>query len=363
MKGRTLAVVAAALTLAACSGGDGTAPETGAGRIVAVTLSEARLENVREELFSVGRIVSRNTPRLAAEINARVVEVHVDEGQPVRRGQVLIRLDTTTTELERREAQADIERLTASIENDERRVVRYRDLRTRNVMPQENLDDAEAKLAVDKASLAAAEARLALAVDRLARAELISPVDGVVEERHVSVGDYVQVGGALLTLTDTIDLRAELPFPETVGHRIRKGQRLHLESPIAPGLVVDSAVDEIRPQVGSMSRSLVVISDITNPGSWRPEATVEATLVAEVRPDAVVIPAAAVVKRPAGDVVYRVEPGTADRVRQVVVETGLLRGGRMEIRNGLRAGDRIVEEGAHYLSDGASISIREAGDE
>ncbi len=326
---------------------------------VAVTIQPAVVEEVRAELFSVGRIVSRNTPTLASEINARVVEVRVDEGRTVEKGQVLIMLDTTAFALARLEAEAAIQRLTASIANEERRVARYRDLRTKDMMPEERLDDAEAALAVDRASLTAAQARLAIALDRLSKTELVSPVDGVVEKRHVSVGDYVQTGGALVTLTDTIDLRVELPFPETVGHLLTIGQTLFLESPIAPGLVVESAVGHIRPQVGSMNRSLVVITEVANPGSWRPQATVEATLVVDIRPDAIVVPTASVVKRPAGYVVYSIDSMQDSLVRQRLVETGVVKDGLIEILDGLEPGDLVVVEGAAYLTDGARVSAQE----
>lgn len=253
-----------------------------------------------------------------------------------------------------------MQRLNASIANDERRVSRYRDLKTKDVMPQEQLDDAEAKLAVDRASLAAAEARSAQAKDWLAKAKLISPVNGVVERRHVSVGDYVKIGGAMVTVTDTHDLRAELPFPETVGHQLKEGQIIYLDSPIAPGLIVEAKVNRIRPQVGSMSHSLVVIADVVNPGSWMPEATVEATLIAENRPDAIVVPQQSVVKRPAGDVVYRLEEPLSQRVQQVIVELGIRKNGWVEIRSVLQAGDLVVVDGANYLSDDARVMVQES---
>jgi membrane fusion protein (multidrug efflux system) len=329
----------------------------GARDAVAVTVAEARSQEVRVELYSVGRLVSLNTPMLAAEIDARVVEILVDEGEPVVRGQELLRLDTTALELARYEAQAGIQQLTASIANERRRVDRYRDLKTRDVMPQERLDDAEAQLAVYQASMAAAQARLAIVEDRLRKALLLSPVNGVVERRHVSVGDFAKVGQPMLMLTDTEALRAELPFPETVGEQIRLGQELALESPLAPGLVVQASVDHIRPQVGSMSRALVVIAEVKNPGPWRPQATVEATALVEQRSDAVVVPLLAVVKRPSGDVVYLLQDGEPPTVRQQPVEVGARQDGWIEIISGVEPGVSVIAEGAHYLSDGAQVAV------
>ena len=154
------ALVSGCLALAACGGAGDGAPGSSAAvqrPPVAVTVQPAVIDEVRSELYSVGRIVSRNTPTLASEINARVIEVRVDEGRHVVKGQVLILLDTTAFALARLEAEADIQRLTASIANEERRVDRYRDLKTKDMMPQERLDDAEAALAVDRASLTAAQ--------------------------------------------------------------------------------------------------------------------------------------------------------------------------------------------------------------
>ena len=331
----------------------------GTRNAVAVTVAEARRQEVRVELYSVGRLISLNTPLLAAEIDARVVELLVDEGEPVTHGQELLRLDTTALELSRHEAQAAIQQLDASIANERRRVERYRDLQTRGVMPQERLDDAEAQLAVYQASMAAAQARLAIVEDRLRKASLVSPVDGVVERRHVSVGDFAKIGQPLLTVTDTVALRAELPFPETVGPQIRPGQQLRIESPLAPGLIVEASVDHIRPQVGAMSRSLVVIADISNPGPWRPQATVEATALVEQRPDAVVVPLVSVVKRPAGDVVYLLQEGAPPTARQQLVEVGARQNGWVEIASGIEPGARVIAEGAQYLSDGAVVALTE----
>jgi RND family efflux transporter MFP subunit len=330
-----------------------------AARAVSASLAQARTQTVSEELYSVGRLVSLNSPTLASEINARVIEVLVDEGETIERGQELILLDTTTTELSRREALADIQRLKVSIANEERRVERYRDLKTKNVMPQERLDDAEAKLAVDRASLTASLARLAIAEDRLAKARPVSPVTGVVEQRHVSVGDYVKVGGPLMTVTDTFSLRAELPFPETVGAQLQIGQTMFLSSPVAPGLEIEALIDQIRPQVGMMSRALVVTAEVQNPGSWKPEATVEARVIVDRRPEAVVVPLLSVTRRPAGDVVYVLDDPAGTQVREQVVEVGQRQNGWVEILEGLDAGTTVVADGAYYLTDGAHVVVRE----
>jgi multidrug efflux pump subunit AcrA (membrane-fusion protein) len=109
-----------------------------------------------------------------------------------------------------------------------------------------------------------------------------------------------------------------------------------------------------------MSRALVVIADVMNPGPWRPEATVEATAVVEQRPNAVVVPLLSVVQRPAGNVVYLLQQ-TGDRqtVQQQVVEVGARQDGWIEISSGIEPGTKLIAEGATYLSDGALVAVTE----
>ena len=353
---RTTIFAAMLLPLLAACGTSDSGDVVAEPKAIAVKTATVEQRGVQTRLKAIGRLVSENTPVLASEVNARVIEVLVDEGEPVEEGQVLVRLDRITFELSRQEAQAAIRTLEVSISNEQRRVNRYRDLKSTNAMSQERLDDAEAKLAADRASMAAAEARLAIVEDRLSKTDLVTPVHGVVERRHVSVGDYVQTGNPMFTVTDIYHLRARLPFPETVGHMLKPGQKMILESPVAPGVKLEARIDQIRPQVGATSRSLVVIAEVDNPGQWRPEAAVEAIVIVDDRPDALAVPYNAVIQRPSGKVVYVLE---GDTVREQVVEPGERQNGLVEIRSGLEQGQQVVSDGAHYLSDGAVVAVRD----
>jgi len=355
-RGLLLAMVAVQALMSGC--GPDEATHGVEDSAVPVTTAIVERRDVDSRLYAVGRLVSRNTPVLASEVDARVTRILVDEGEAVRRGQVLLLQDGTPFELAAREARAAIEGLDVSIANELRRVQRYRDLEQTNALSQERLDDAEAKLAADRAARTAAEARLAIAEDRLARAELVSPIDGVVQRRHVSVGDFTRTASPLMTVTDTTALRAELPFPETVAHRLRPGQRVLLESAVAPGLRFEAVVDRVRPQVAVGNQALVVIIEVENPGPWRPGATVEAAVITDERPRALLIPYGSVVERPAGSVVYVLEDPEGGVVRQRVVEPGERQDGVIEIRSGLEVGEVVVADGASYLSDGARVLVR-----
>ena len=129
-----LPFLALIVSMAGCGGDSGGGESAAAAAAVPVTTAIARTGEVESRLHSVGRFVSENAPRLAAEVAARVEDVLVEEGETVSAGQVLVRLDPTAFELSSQEARAAILALDVSIANGERRVARYRDLKSTNAL-------------------------------------------------------------------------------------------------------------------------------------------------------------------------------------------------------------------------------------
>ena len=349
----------ALLLLAGCGGSEGPAAqapvekEQGPPR-TPVTVAEARRREVVVTLDSVGRLESVTAPTVAAEVDGRIVRLAAEAGDRVRAGDVLATLDTTGLELERRAAEADIQSVQAQIHNEERRVARFANLKQKDYLAQTQLDDSQAQLDVFRAQLEAARARLAIVQDRLNRTRILAPVSATVERRLVSVGDFVRRGDPLFELTADQQLQAQLPFPEAVSRVLRPGMEVTLESPLVPGKRVSGQVSELRPAVGKDSRAVTALVQVPNPGGWRAGATVEARAVVERRPDAVTVPAGAVVRRPAGEVVYILRDGKA---WQRPVTLGVRTDGEIEVREGLAGGETVAVEGAAYLTDGAPVRI------
>jgi RND family efflux transporter MFP subunit len=190
---------------------------------------------------------------------------------------------------------------------------------------------------------------------------VVAPVDGEIETQVVATGDYVKVGDPLFTLVGMSRMRAHLLFPESAGNRIRPGLKVRLESPAAPGKVVETRIDEIKPTVNAGNRALdaIVRFDAAD-GAFRGGGSVNARVVIGVKEKALMVPEQAVILRPAGKVVYVVE---GSRVSQRIVETGLRQDGLQEIVKGLAGGEVIATDGAGFLSDGAAILLADADKE
>ena len=128
-----------------------------------------------------------------------------------------------------------------------------------------------------------------------------------------------------------------------------------LSSPADPDKPVEGRVKEIRPTIGSSNRSSDAVIEITNPGNWKPGASVNGAVVIAEHPDAVVVPETSVVLRPAGTVVYVIKDQHA---AQVIVQTGVKQAGLVEILSGLKAGETVALDGAGYLSNKAAVAVR-----
>ena len=346
-------VLCLALALGAgCSPDEPATEAAKPGTLVGVT--QAGTRDVPVLLRSIGRLESRASPQVAAEIDGRVLRLAVDEGAEVAAGATLAELDATSVTLELRAADAELGRIAALLANEERRVERFRALAGKGSISREQLDDAEAQLAVLRAQREAAEARLHIVADQHARTVIRAPLAGRIQKRLVSAGDFVKRGSPLFEIATSANLRALLPVPEPLATRLAPGLAVQLSSPLTPDLHAAGVITELRPAVGEANRAVWAIVDLQNPGAWRPDATVRGEIVLETRAGAVVVPAQSVVRRPAGEVLYVIRDGTAE---QRVITPGERFDGMVEIRAGVAAGETVAVDGAAYLSDGAPVRL------
>ena len=348
---RRSAALALCLLLAACSG-DGKSPPQDTGTLITTARPERR--DVPVLLGTVGRLESTASPQVAAEIDARVLSIAVDAGAVIAAGDTIAELDPTAVELELRAAAADLGRFQTLLANEDRRLSRIRELHAKGSVSREQLDDAAARSDTLRAELQSARARLGIAEDQRRKTTVRAPIAGRVERRLASVGDFAKRGTPLVEIATSERLRALLPFPESRAGDLAAGQTVFLDSPLAPAQRAEGRVAELRPAVGEANRALWVIVELENPGGWRPEGTVRATVLVATRPGAVMVPAECLVRRPAGEVVYVLD---GSRVQERIVETGERLDGLVEIRQGLGGEETLALEGAAFLSDGASVRV------
>jgi RND family efflux transporter MFP subunit len=352
------ALLATLLVTTLLTGGCGKDANDGkdAVRRTPVTVAQATREQVDAVEYTVGRLEAVASPALSAETSGRVVKLYVDGGAVVAKGQVLAELDGEPQRLAVASARASVERLEALLENQQRTVKRYQELRSKAVS-ESMLEEAVAQQSARQAELNDARAKLAESEYRLDRTRVRSPVDAIVERRLISVGDFVTPGTPIVTIVGRGQLRAVLPFPERLSGQLRPGLAVTLDQPARPGQSVTGTITEVRPMVGTNNRAFEALVQLPAATDWPPGGTLNARVVLASR-EGVVVPVACVVRRPAGDVVYVV---SGDKVAERKVTVGIRNAKRAEILTGVEAGETLVVAGAGFLTDGALVTVRQAG--
>jgi membrane fusion protein (multidrug efflux system) len=324
---------------AAASKGD--AASKGFGGPPPVEVIELKPTKVSEELQAVGTLRSNESVMLRPEVSGRIASINFRDGQPVKRGQLLIALDAALNVAEVAQARAELELA-------QNQWKRTEDLARKNFVSSSAMDQAASNVEVLAAKLKVAEARLA-------KMNITAPFDGVAGIRSVSVGDYVKDGADLVNIEDIQTLKADFRLPERHIGQLRVGQAIELEADARPGEHFRGTIDAINPHIDVNGRSLEVRARLVNPQSrLRPGMFSRVRVILGERTNALLVPEEAIV--PMGDefYVFTVVDGTARRVR---VKLGVRRAAHVEILEGVRAGDRVVTAGIRVQRDGQPVRV------
>lgn len=292
------------------------------------------------ETTAIGSLRADEGVTITSEIAGRVAEIHFNEGDSVAADQPLFRLDQEMGLAERDRAAAA---LALSETNLRRAEMLFQD----QAIAERERDEALAQWRLDQADLRLAEARLAKTAIR-------APFAGLLGLRQVSVGSYLQPGEAVVTL-DAIDpLKVDFQLPETKSAALRVGQPLTIRVEALPGRTFAGRVEAISPRLDEAGRSIRLRAVIANPEQLlKPGMFAQVRLILEQRPEALLVPEAAILPSAEGQSVFRVKEGV---VEAVAVTTGLRRQGLVEITGGLAAGDQVITGGQIKVRPGMPVT-------
>lgn len=291
-------------------------------------------------LSAVGSLRSDESVVLRPEVAGRIQAIDFKEGQPVKQGQLLIRLDDSVPRAELAQARANL----TLAQSHYRRAV---ELQGKGFVSQQARDESASTLKVQEAAVALAQARL----DKMT---ISAPFAGIVGLRSVSVGDYVNQGQDLAPLEAIDPLKVDFRVPEMYLSKVRVGQQLTLRMDALPGQERRGLVYAVSPLVDAGGRSILLRATVANQdGVLRPGMFARVQLLFN-EDKALVAPEAAL--SPSGETqyVYRVENGVAHR-REVTI--GERREGRVEILTGVALNDMLVVSGLQRVTDGARVTI------
>lgn len=348
---RLPAVLAAALLLAACSRGGGDAAP--AASSLTVTLAAAERRPIDREIVASGSVAAWQEMSLGVELaGIRVANVLVEPGDRVVAGQALVELDRRTLEVQSRQAEASLAQARANAELVASQEKRGATLLERNLISTNDFDVLRANRAKAEAQLVSAEAERDAAKLRLGFATLRAPDAGVISSRHVQPGQVVSGGGELLRLIrrGRLEWRAEVSENDLT--RIKPGATVDLRGP--SGVEVTGVIRAVSPSIDPQTRTALVYADLEKPGALRAGMFAEGRLRVG-KAEVTVVPRQSVVFRDGYPYVFVMADG--GKVLQRRIETGPPQGDFIEVRSGLKDGERVVARGAGFLSDGDVVKV------
>ena len=355
-----------ALALAACAKGpDATPKASGAAAGPALLLAAEDMHAVKNSALAsgppvTGTIQPERRADLRAEVPAVVMQVLRENGDSVRRGDLLVRLDDTAIRDGLASAESASRAAAQGLEQAERQFQRMTTLRGSGMASAQQLEDAEVRRNNAQSDLEASRTRAVLARQQLQRTEVRSPFDGVVSDRKVSAGDTAQIGKELLKVIDPASMRFEaLVSADHIG-AVSAGQAVSFRVNGYPDQEFTGKVRRVNPAANPTTRQVELLVDFT--GQKQPRL---AGLYAEGRVEtqsaaSLTIPATALVRDGDKASAWRVKDNKLQKVTLALGDRDV-RTGDFVLKGGLAEGDMVIRHPNALLKDGQAVQTAAAG--
>lgn len=290
---------------------------------------------------------------LRAEVSTTVLQVLRDNGDVVRRGDLLVRMDDTAIRDSLSSAEEAARAAERSLDQSERQFKRLTTLQGQGMSSTQSVEDAEARRNQAQSDLAAARARVVAARQQLQRTEVRAPFDGVISDRKVSAGDTAQVGKELLKVIDPASMRFEgLVSVERVAE-LKAGQAVHFRVAGASQAAFSGRVQHIAPSADEVTRQVsvrvAVEGDVPRVAGLYAEGQVVTT--SDMVP---MLPEASLTREGEHTYAWRVAGGKLAKVALKLGERDA-RSGMWVVRAGVAAGDEVLRAPSTGLVDGQPV--------
>ncbi len=350
------------------------------GEVTGVATAEAQSAKIPDIQTAVGVVRAKNRSTIAAKVMGNVVAVHVNEGDPVHQGQLLLEIDSRDMDAQLRKAEAGLQEVEQGIIGARSGVdaaeankdlatatyERFKALRDRNSVSAQEFDEVEARWKAAVAQWKSAGQMLAglqakknqvladVATARAAAswARITSPIDGVVTARNVDVGDQAAPGMPLMTVDGRGAWRVETSLEESRLGLARPGEavRVHVDALDAD---LTGRVVHVAPALDSATRSYLVKIDLPDDGRLQSGMFARVGFRSGDR-SAVTVPSAAIVRNGQLEGVWIIDAEGQARYR--LIKSGDPVGSSTEVLSGLDGGEQVIVDGIANLTDGAHVA-------
>lgn len=343
-----------------------------AAEVPLMTVSVRHEQGAPPLLTAAGKIVSDHRVEVSTKVSGQVVALYFEQGDHVKKGQLLARIEDVIYRARRDEARAELEKARANFEYQKINFARVNDLHNRGIAPEIEFADARRWLNDAESAVASNQAVLDFAQKTLDDCEVVAPIAGVVLERNVEVGDFVAAEGGrgananaqFGTIADTNKLRVEVDISEMDIARLRKGMPCRITPDAYKDRTYDGHVLWIDPAANYSKATVQVKVRIERPdecvrveGSAKVNFLDEKAASQSADASGIWIPRSACRLNGDGNtgVVF---VAMNDRLKATPVVIGRQAGEQIEVASGLSAGQAIATSDVGKLNDGQRLRAK-----
>jgi membrane fusion protein (multidrug efflux system) len=341
------------IALAGCARPTTAAKVVDADAPVAVSLVPAREVKAPRLVTLSGTLIGSEEAQVAAGAAGKVIATYVERGSVVRKGAILARLDSRAATAQAAQAAADAEASKLQAQQAKLDCDRTEHMFEKGAISKADYDKAHTQCESSKWTVSSAEARKSLTAEALRDAEIRAPFSGMVVERAVTAGEWVQPASRVATLVDTDSLRVEITVPEADVALVKQGMLIDFRtSGAGSDKLYHGKIRYVGPSVRRQSRDAIVEAVFANDNhELRPGMFVTARLALGEQ-SLPAVPAKAV---RADGTLRHVFVATGGRLEDRLVQAGEPVGSDITIVSGVKSGEQVVAELTPEVRDGAKV--------
>ena len=362
-KATALVATAAIAALSACKGGS--AADANAATATA-TVGTENIAVVVSGVLQSGPTVSGNLmperdAMIRAQVGGSVLQTYADQGQAVRAGQTLARIEGGGLQDVYLSARAGVTAASNSADVANRELARSEKLLAAGAIAERDIEQARRAAISANAALADARARLSTAQKQVGNTNVTSPMSGIVSERPISAGDVVQPGAPMFTVVDPSSMRLEGSVPSEELNQVKVGAPVTFTVNGYPGRTFTGRVVRVNPTADPSTRQVRVFISIPNAEGRLVGGLFANGRLASESKTGLVAPVTAVDARSNVPAVFRIKGG---KVQRVPVQLGLKDDGteKIEIVSGVAAGDTLLLGAAQGITPGTIVKVSAPSD-
>ncbi len=314
----------------------------------------AHVQQIESGPVISGTLVPRDQAVVRAQISGSVLRTMVDQGSPVREGQVIATIDNSALTDAVTSAKNGVTNAKSALDVAQREQERQETLLKAGAISQQSVDEARKATVAAQAGVAQAIAALASAEKQLGYATVRAPFSGIVSEKSVSVGDVVQQGTQLYTIVDPSTLELQGTVPADALEVVHIGLPVQFDITGYPGRKFQGVVARINPTADPVTRQVRIYADIPNTGKTLVGGLYAEGRIASSVKNALALPTDAIDHRTITPAVMRVKGGVVERV---LITLGTLdtKDNLIEVTSGVSTGDTVLRGAAMDIALGSKV--------